>query len=81
MQKSLLKNKNVLNYCHTVSLLIALSFSHYYITYETQLPSKERGGDPHRMDILGSSSARVSQFMAGEILTQIFTKVTNVYAN
>lgn len=49
MCRRLLKNRNVLNYHHSVSLLIALSFSQYYITYETQRRSKERGGDAHRM--------------------------------
>lgn len=33
------------------------------------------------MNILSGSSATLSQFMADEILTQTFTKVSNVYAN
>jgi len=61
--------------------LIALSFSHYYVTYETQLPSKERGGDAQRTGGYLGWLFSHTQFMAGEILTQIFTKVSNVYAN
>lgn len=45
------------------------------------VPKKEVGMLTEWVNILGGSSTRVSQFMARESLTQIFTKVTNIYAN
>lgn len=45
------------------------------------IPKKEVGMLTEWVNILGGSSTRVSQFMARESLTQIFTKVTNIYAN
>lgn len=44
MCKRLLKNRNGINYCHTVSPLIALSFPHYYlIAHKTQFQRKRSG--------------------------------------